>query len=366
MNPTLQLHYARQFLKYFVLSLIGLSLLVIFFDILELFRRSVNAPHIGVYDILQLSLYKLWRSVYLVFPFAIFLTTMIFFLRKLHTNELIALKAVGASFFQIMIAPLLCVIFIGLFNMMIVNHIAAQFFKEFETLESNLFNQNANQLAISENGLWLREEKEGNRRTLIYAQGASESGQILEKLQVFLLTDNNDFLQRISADSAELYDNYWLLEGVEVLDGRGDVRELAFFVLETDLTPGKIESGVSGPNSLSLWELPNFIEDLQGSGFNALSYRLHMQRLLAEPLFFLSVLILSAGLLLHIKRREQTKQILQISFITVILIIGLYVVNNLIYAWGLQGLLPIAVAAWVPPMVGLCFAGGILLRLEDA
>ncbi len=365
MSIVLQLCYGRQFLKYFIFSLIGLALIVILFDMLELFRRSVNKPHIGIYDILQLSFYKLWSSIYLVFPFAIFLATSIFFFLKLHSNEFIALKSIGTSSVQILLAPFICVIIIGLFNMMVVNHIGAQLFKEFETLENNLFRQKPNQLAISKNGLWLREENENRRRTLIYAEEASNSGQNLQKVQVFLLTDSNSFLQRISAESAVLYGGYWQLNDASFLDGTGEVRKSAIFLLETSLTSNKIESGVSGPNSLSLWELPRFISELQASGFSALSYRLHMQRLLAEPIMFLSVLILSAGLLFNIKRREYKKQIVQASFLSTLLVVSLVVMNHLIYAWGLNGNLPIFVATWVPPIIGLCFASGILLRLEE-
>ena len=366
MNATLHSHYALQFLKYFAYCLLGLSLLVMLVDVLELSRRSADKSHIGIYDILHLSVYKLWRSLSLLLPAAIIFTSGIFFLRKLHTNELIALKSAGFSFFQIMAAPLFCVVFISLVNMLAVNYISAHFFNKFEALEASLFNKRAEQFIFSDNGLWLREEKEGNRRTLIYAKDVSESGQVLQNLQVFLLSGGNDFLHRISAKSAELYSSYWLLKDVEVLDGRGDVQELSFFVLETNITLDKIERGVSGPNSLPLGELPQFIKSLEKSGFNALNYQLHMQRTLAEPMFFLAVLVLSAAMLLQVKRREDVKLILRKTFIAVVLVISLYLVNELIYAWGKQGALPVFVAAWVPQIIGICFASGLLLKLEDA
>ena len=92
---------------------------------------------------------------------------------------------------------------IGLFN-----PVASIMLSHFERLESRYLSNSTSMLAVSKNGLWLRQADEGGQ-SAIYATRISQSDVTLQQVIFFLFEGRDTFIGRIDAESAKLEDGYW-------------------------------------------------------------------------------------------------------------------------------------------------------------
>ena len=360
---TMQWHYAKQFTKIFVWTLLGLFVIVSLIDMIELLRRTGGRNYIGFNDIAVLLAYKLWNMMNEILPFAVLLGALVFFWRKIKHNELTALRAAGATPLQILIAPLVATFLIGLVQLLIISHIAANFTVKYDNFERSLFDENRNQLSLGQTGIWLRQGGENTHKAIISAKKAEFSGKKLSDVTVFLLDENSQFLRRVEANTALLRNGYWLLREARILDGEGGEHKQNTFLLETSLTEEKIENSFSNPEAISFWELPTFIESLRQSGFNAVQYRLQFHKLLSQPFFLMAITLIASVIVFRANRRGQNSHIILLGLAAGFV---LYFSNRLIQALGLTGGLPAELAAWIPTVAACSIGLAFLLHLEEA
>lgn len=365
-NLTLHRYHGRQFLISFFFTMLVLASLVLLLDGTELLRRTASHPHINLYHTLQLIFYKLWETIHKIIPFAICIATISFLNYKIINNENIALRAAGTSPLQILIAPFICMLFIGLFNLTIFNYAVTQFSHKFDNLQQHLFGQNTKQLSRFKNAIWLYQKNTSNRKTIIHAQSASENGQIFYDVEAFLITNNNIFLKKIAAAEASLKDGFWHFNQATITSKNATVIKQTSLSLETELTPDNVKKSLSAPENLPFWNLLQFTQNLEKTQSNTITYRLYLQKTIAEPLFHLAILLITAGLLLRVKRRQDTHQIICMNILALFATLGLYFLNNLMYVWGLNGYLPINSAAWATPIAACFTASGLIMHLEKA
>ena len=129
-----------------------------------------------------------------------------------------------------------------------------------------------------------------------------------------------------------------------------------------DLTPEKIQESFASPETLSFWDLPDFIRTLESTGFSALSHRIYFLTLLAQPLLLASMVLFAAAFSLRQTRRGGTAIMVMAGILTGFL---LFILNDIVIALGLTEALPAAMAAWSPACVALLIGTGTLLHLED-
>src|SRR5262249_10859882 len=160
--------------------------------------------------------------------------------------------------------------------------ISARMLSEFAALEAKYIHGQASQLAVSVNGLWLR-QGDKNQQSVIHALRVTDQGVRLEKIIVFLYGSDDRFTGRIEAKSGELQDGAWMLHNAEVSDAAGPPVYQASYRLPTTLTPARIQESFASPDTLSFWDLPGFISAAQAAGFSAIRYQLYFYTLLAIP-----------------------------------------------------------------------------------
>ena len=140
------------------------------------------------------------------------------------------------------------------------------------------------------------------------------------------------------------------------------VTPVAELELETQLTGAKILDSFASPATISFWSLPGFIELLEKAGFSAQRHRLQWHRLLAVPLLFAAMVLLSAGFSLRHSRRGHVGLIMVLGMLAGFL---LYFLSNFVHALGLSGKIPVILAGWAPAGISLMLGTTMLLHLED-
>ena len=73
--------------------------------------------------------------------------------------------------------------------------------------------------------------------------------------------------------------------------------------IDTELTLDRIQESFASPETMSFWDLPEFIETLEAAGFSARKHRLHWHSILAGPLLLCAMVLIAATFSLRLTRR---------------------------------------------------------------
>lgn len=367
---TLSFYVGRQFVLA-VLATLGIMMSIIgLIELLELVRRAADTPKgVPFFIIAEMALLKLPTSAEKIYPFAFLIGGMVTLSRLTRSSELVVLRASGVSVWQFLlpgvaIALLLGVLFVGL-----MNPIAAATISRFDKLEGRYITGAASFLSISPSGLWLRQVGESHLsfegqpadEYILHALRMDQAQLSLDRVIIFLFREKR-FIGRIDAYRAVLMPGQWRVEGATLSQPGSLPQETPEFIMPTQLTLAQIQDSFAAPETFSFWALPGFIQVLDNAGFSALRHRLHFHSLVAMPALLAGMLMLAAVFSLRPPRRGRAGIMVVAGVATGFL---LYFLNNVIYALGSNGSLPVVLAAWAPSLIVLMFASAALLHLED-
>lgn len=361
---SLSYYLARQFAQAFVWMLGLISGLILLFDMIELLRKSAAAGSTDLINVIALALMKLPHTLHDTLPFVALAATIFALFRLSRHHELVVMRAVGVSVWQMIAPTVATVALIGAINLTIVNPIAAELYDHYTRLSRQIVDPRAPAFDVGRSGFWLREATDAGA-VIVHAASVNQDEGTLRLTGVLLLmSDAEDRLaRRIEAKSGELSAGaFRLTEAHDMVPGE-PVQAMAEYLQPTTITLTQIQENFARPDTLSLWTLPGFIAFSRTAGFSALSHRLYFQSLLASPVMLcVMVLVGSAFFLTAIARAG-------VWFSRALGGIGagflLYFVARFAYALGLAATLPISLAAWAPIVASALLAVSYLLYRED-
>ncbi len=353
-------YIAKQFLFWlgtFFFSLLGIILLITLVDLLD----KAASKNIPFGTVVQLALMKLPFLAQEVMPFTILFSGMMTFWRLTRSNELVVVRAAGISVWQFILPVIAMGVLVGVFTVAVLNPLAAALYSRFEVLDAQLSDRKNSVLAVSDRGIWIR-QADSTGQSVIHAGRVSTIDLVLFKVIVFQFGEDDEFLGRIDARRATLEGSQWVLRDAWITTpGEVSVFEERT-TLPTNLTPSKIQESFARPETISFWSLPSFIKLLENAGFSAIKHKLRFHRLLATPLLFTAMLLLSATFSLRPQRRGRVAMIIFAGVLTGFL---LHFLSNFVFALGLSAKIPVIMAAWTPAGVSMMLGIAMLLQLED-
>ncbi|ABS64943.1 permease YjgP/YjgQ family protein [Parvibaculum lavamentivorans DS-1] len=357
---TLSRYLGRQFLGVVLLTFGVFIVLIFMIELVELLRRSADKPDVTFGLVVTIALMEVPRIGAQTLPFAVLFGGMAAFLRLSRNNELVVARAAGVSVWQF-IAPALAVAFvIGAFVTTVFNPVSATLTTRAEQLESKYLSRQASFVAVSANGLWLR-QADSTGQSVVHAL-RMDDGFRLRRVTIFLYDQGNRFSGRIDAATARLRPGYWELADVWVMMDGEQSRKYDTYRQETSLTQKQIEESFAREESISFWELPHFIATAEAAGFSARRYQIYFHQLLATPALLCTMVLIAAAFSLRVTRMGGLLQMVLGGIFSGFLI---YFLGNLAIALGLSGILPAALAAWAPSLVATLLGLAVLFHLED-
>ena len=363
LSGTLSLYIGRNFLMSFLGFFLGLLTLILLLDSIELLRRASSKPDVTLFIILQMALLKLPHMGQLLFPFAALFGGMTAFWRLSRSQELAVTRAAGISVWQFLLPALILAMVLGVFKVTAFNPLASATLARFQAMEAIHLKGQKSILAISSNGLWLRQgTAEGH--AVVHAVNLLQQGERVELQNTitYLFQGDDTFIGRVDAERAVLGDGFWRMENAWVNSPEAPPEHLTEYWLETDLTMTKIQDNFAAPETMSFWKLPEFIKTLEDAGFSAIRHRLQWHALLASPLLMCAMVLIAATFTLRHARRGATTFVIAAGVFTGFV---LYFFSDVVYALGLSDSIPVTLAAWAPSGVASMLGLAMLLHLED-
>jgi lipopolysaccharide export system permease protein len=351
-----------------LISILGamaiLSSLILLIDFVDVAAR-VDLSFLGIARLVAM---KSPAVIVLVLPFMLLFGTLFAFVGLNRRSELVAMRAAGVSAWRFIMPAALTAFVFGVVTIAVLDPITSQLNAKYIQAMIEL---KADPAAKAGNDVWLRQGGEGGRartQTVIHAvsMDASSPDVRLSNVSffVFELGENGvaSFQRRIDAASATLKVGAWSLSNVRETSPGSQVMHSDTMTLPTQISNRREVERFSSPTTISLWALPGFIDQTERAGFSSLGYRLRLQQLLAIPLLYAAMSILTAAFSLKLMRSGGLA-ILATS--GVLLGFVFFFFDQVAVALGQAEWIPVFAAAWAPPLLALLSGLTLLCYTED-
>ena len=344
-------YLAKEFGKVFI------NILLIFFClgfIMNLFEEInfFKDIDIGIYLPVLLSIIIIPSLLYNMLPFIILLSGIWFFLKIKRSDEVTAMKVSGMSNFSIILIPGILAVVLGIFFITSINPITSVLVKKYEMIKGT-YEKDSDYLAtITENGIWIK-EKNSNKNNIIRSSNLEKESLI--NVSIYKFDQDNNFVERIEAKSANIKSLKWILKDVKITDENGMIlptnTEKIYYNSIYDIE--KIKSLYSNLDTISFWNIKNEIKLLEERGYSTKQMETKLHRSLSFPFFLLAMVLLSGVFTLGAEFRENNTFYI---FIAIIICVLVYFFNDFSAALGETEKLSVEIAVWMPIVIIFIFS----------
>lgn len=359
-GATLARYFGFRFLGAAAAVFGGIFILVVLVDYVEMTRYASRLSNSSALVVAQISFYRVPQVTERIIPFAMLIGAMVCYLALSRRLELVVARAAGISAWQF-ISPAVVVAFvIGTAATTIYNPVATALREYSKQLEAELFGERTDPRQANA-GFWVS-QRDADGQSVINAASSRSQGAILDGVTVLTFDAAGRFHERIEARSAELESGYWRLTDASVYGVGTPPRNHASYLLSTNLTPEQVRESFATPETVSFWELRQYIELAEQAGLAAAAYRLQYQLLLARPFLLAAMVILAASVSLRFFRFGGVTRMVLSGVAAGFL---LYVLSKVTEDVSRAELMHPVAAAWLPVLVGGLTGVVALLYLED-
>jgi len=357
---TLFRYLALQFITGVAAVYLAFLFLAFSLDIAGLIDHT-TARHVPTSIVVGMAMLQLPDLGFKLLPFAVLLGGVFAFVRLSRSHELIAIRAAGVSAWSLLAPSLTVAVLLGVFTVLVMTPLTAHMLVQYSAMEAKYIRGQESQLAISRNGLWLR-QGDSKAQSVIHALRVADQGLRLDDVIIFLYGAGDKFAGRIDARSAALNTGAWNLKNAWISDADGKSLHRDVYNLPTTLTPAQIQESFASPETMSFWDLPGFIATARRAGFSATRYMLYFDSLLVLPALFAAMVFMAASFSLRLARLGG---LLSVILYSALAGFGVYFFANVSTALGDTGILPVALAASAPAAAAILLGMTLVFHQED-
>ena len=345
------------FLTLFKITFVFISLGFIIGILEELnFFSEINTNYFTLFLLVILNLPTL---IYEIFPFIFLITSQFFFLKILENGELNTLKNKGLSNFKIIKIICFSSFLFGIFVITFFYQFSSSMKFHYLDIKKNFTKDNKYLAAVTENGLWIKDNHEGK---INFINSKKFSLNSLEDVQIIVLDNEFNFLKNIQSMKVEIKDNNWKMNNVKIIDGDNNVFEKEQMNFYSNFNYEEINNFFSNLSSQSIFELLELIKNYNAINYSTIEVRYHIQKLMAYPFLIMIITLLSSIIMLNIKHQRP-------KFFTIILgilfSVIIYYINFLFGTLGKNEKIPLLVAVWSPQIFLIMISLIGLIRINE-
>ena len=347
-----------QFLRVAGLCQAGAIIIFLIADFIEHIDDLLEKNAAFMDGVLYFAL-KIPQMVFLSIPVTVLLASILCLILLTRGNEVVAMRACGASIYQVA-APLLAASFaislLAFFlNENVVPYANRQGYYVWRVRIKKLPVENF----THKDKLWYR-SGDNTFWNIAYFDPAKDA---MTKVTLFRLDKDDRIIQRVDAERVEWLpaENRWLFRDGAVyrFDGKGEIAHEPFAAAHFQLQdrPEDFKKTGKNPAEMSWRELRRYIRTLQRSGVDVTRYVVDMWAKLSLP--FVSFVLALVGIPFSLRSSRSSGMALGVA-IAVLIGAGYLVIFHMGISLGHAGRLPPLVAAWGPNTLFLA-AGTFLL-----
>jgi len=363
---TLSLYIARRFALTFAGVFAVFFAILYLVDLIDQVRRY-GAGGEGFGASARLALLHTPGLIYNILPLLMILAAIALFMQLARSSELVAIRAAGRSALGTLVAPLITALAIGVVAVAIFDPLVAATTKRYALLVGDLGGTDDSSASFGGDGLWLR-QGDADGQWVIHAAKATPDGAGLTGVSFIRFGRTGGPVARIEAAQARLTNGSWV--ATDAKEWRFDTASNPEAEAElhdsisvgTNLTADEIRNSFGAPATVSIWDLGDYIENLDRAGFSSRKYAVWMQMEFALPLMMAAMVLVGAGFTMRHARLGRSGLMVLVALAAGL---GIFFLRNFAQVLGESGQIPILLAAWSPPVAAALLSVSLLLHLED-
>ena len=356
---TLGRYFSRRFTHWILGVFITVFGLIYLLDFVEFLRRAGDTPGATVSLLAVLSLYRTPVVAEQVMPFAVMFGSMGAFLALSRKLELVVTRAAGVSVWQFGFPAVLVALVGGVIATTLYDPVSAHLKQRADAIESKLVGKGTK---VGAKSILRLRQRSIDGQAIVEVKFAAEGGEILKGVTIFEFDANGLFQQRVDAEEGTLREGYWLLHDARLVIPGFEPETHASYIVATNLTRDQLQQTFLPPENVPFWQLPVIVAQSELAGLDATRYRLRYQKLIAQPVMFLAMVLVAASVSLRFFRFGGVASMVLAGVIAGFV---LYVASQLVENLGAAGIVGPGVAAWLPATVGTLLGVLSLLHQED-
>jgi lipopolysaccharide export system permease protein len=348
-----------------VIALVFISLMQLF-DLLSSADEIVKLHGSSVGAMATHLALKMPEIAVAAIPFSALLAALLVLARLANNNEVLAMKASGVSYYELLLAFLPGACLVAVVYFLLCDQLAPAAQRSFGAWEAEARAARITtpqQAAIGDDtspGAWLRDGS-----TVVHVQTVVGDGSRLLGVSISQLDERGNLTEQIAAREANHVDESWQLKEVDLFrvtgGSAGETTRLTQLPWNTTLTPSQFADIASPAETLSSADLMRFVLNPKLGNRPLSVYQTWLNKRIATPFAIFVMILLSAPVAQGFQRRRSLGLELTVG-------IGLgflfFVADGLLLALGEAGALPPLVAAWAPMVLFGCIGAATLVRME--
>jgi lipopolysaccharide export system permease protein len=311
-------------IKYVLINQILLLFLIIFINLIEL-SRVIEKENQSLFNFTYLSFLKIPSIINETSPFVIIISTAFLFRYLIKNNELIAMRNIGFSIFDIF-QPISIGIFVyGLLILIIINPISA--ISEIE-YDKYLNNQNENMYSIkfSENNLWIKNKNNDDGIYYINIKNFDIKEMIARDIEILSIQkENREFFQ---SDYGIIKDKNFALNEVNQFDILNDKYiNHKEFLLNLNFSKESILTSNINYKNIPYYNYINHVKTMKKFNLYSSAVGLFYLSEILKPIFMILLAFVVMSFSAKYKRNESFFKIL---FYAVLIGFAFYILREII------------------------------------
>lgn len=322
--------------------LIFFSLGIILHSVDEInFFKDTNAD---IYTPIFMSVLKTPSLVYEIFPFIFLISSIILFIKLIHSQEIYILRMSGISNFKLIIYPCIVSLFYGLVVILGINSITSTLTHKYLEIKNTYTKENEFLASINSNGIWIKDKID---KQIYIIKALKLENNFLINVSVHVFDESFDNLFRIEADSADIDTNIWKLKNVSIYNKLNNQNNLNLkdYPLNTNFNKDKIRGLFSNLDAVSLWNLKNLKKNYEIIGYSTKEIDIRFQKEISYPFFLMSMTLLAGVVIMFIPFKGGY---LNHATVSVILSVIIFYLNDFSKALGKTESISMVMSVWTP------------------
>ncbi len=337
--------------KYLIINLIIISIFIIFINLIEL-SRIIDENQKSLINFIYLSFLKYPSVLNEIIPFVTIISVSFLMRNLINNNELVSMRNLGYSIFDIFLPISTAVFCMGLFFLIFLNPLSVLLETKYD-LKLNNKEESLYSIKISDNEMWIKNEVDDANTSFINIQNIDLKDMKTKNIKILLI--NNKSNKFILADRGEIKDNLFLLKDVKFYDFNNEEYSiLDDFNLIINFNKDNIINSISKYQLVPFYKY--FYHSKTLSKFNLYSPEIGLYYL-SETLKPIFIVILSFVILGFTSRFQRNENFFKVLFISILIgfIIFLLkeVISKLTISLSLNFFISYSIIFLTPLLIGL-------------
>jgi len=359
-------YITRQLLANFFIVFFAILGIIMMFDSIEALRRVSGRDDLTFVFTVQYALTRITKTVETVIPFVLMVAAMITFWQLSKSNEFVIIRSTGVSVFGFLKPLMFAAFLLGVADIALFNPIAAKMYELHEVLSYRMQTKNPKAVLFSSKGLWIREATSDDKVLLVQARSLrqDDDGTVwMRDISITELNQNSQIVKSYEAYFATLDGDTFHLKDVKVLVGGEPVQTMNDYAYKTSINLQRIKENFIEPEAISFWRLPDTIRFYEKSGFSARQHWMRFLNLFVSPFLLVGMLMLAAVFMLQNTLRGSA--LMWRVIISIAVGFSFYFASQVVFAFGLNGYIPVWLAAFTPTIIVILVSTSLLLQSDE-